>query len=65
MKGEIEMKSGEVEKEIEIEILEKDDSEEVDRDDLFAFRISEAEGGAKISKKDICYINIVSDKDII
>jgi hypothetical protein len=58
--------SGETSKEVEVKILDKEGADEdFDRDDVFAIRIFNPEGGVKISKKDICYVNIVSDKELL
>ncbi len=54
----------ELEQEIEIEIIEKEDSIGLERDEMFAVRLYDPEGGAKISKKDICFISIVGDNEI-
>ena len=32
---------------------------------MFAIKLSDPEGGAKLSKKDVCYINIVSDNELL
>ena len=45
-------------KEIRVPIISKDCTQ---RDDLFKVRIFEVEGGAKLSKKDSCLVEIVHD----
>ncbi len=64
-KGTIVLGHQELEQELEIEIVEKDDDGEIDRDDLFGIKLFEPEGGAKISKKDTCYVNIVGDSEVL
>ena len=56
---------GETEKEIEIEILPKETHEVEERADVFAVRIFDPEGGVKISKKDISFIEIVGDNELL
>ena len=56
---------GETEKEIEIEILPKETTEVEERADVFAVRIFDPEGGVKISKKDISFIEIVGDNELL
>jgi hypothetical protein len=51
----------ETEKEIKIEILEKENDDD-DRNDMFTVRIFEPEpDGCKITKKDRCFVDIVGD----
>ncbi len=45
-------------KEIRVAIIKK---EEAQRDDLFLVRLFNPEGGAKLSKKDCCTVEIVQD----
>jgi len=65
VKGTLVFQSGETEKVVEVQINEKEEDEEDGRDDLFAMRIFEPEGGAKVTKKDICYVNIVGDSELV
>jgi hypothetical protein len=61
IKGELSFNHGETEKVIEVEIMEKDNDVD-DRSDCFNIKLSGAHpSGAKISKKDTCYIEIVGD----
>lgn len=63
IKGDVVFAHGETERIIEVEILPKD-NDESDRDDVFDIKIFEPTGGAKISKRDICFINIVGNDEL-
>jgi len=66
VKGTLVFENGETSKEIQVNIHQRQVSEHDNyRDDLFGFKIYQPEGGARINKKDICYINIVGDHELI
>ena len=48
---------------IEIEILPREDLDNQDRDQVFSIKIFDPEGGAKISKKNVCTVEIVSNTE--
>ena len=58
VEGELEFGHNETVKEIKVEIISKDCTQ---RDDVFRVRIFDVEGGAKLSKKDGCIVEIVHD----
>ena len=57
--------SGEVEQTIEIELLHNKEADLDDRDDMFILKLSDPDCGAKISKKDVLYINLVGDNELM
>lgn len=63
--GVVEFGQGETEKEICIDILDKETSEEA-RFDVFAIKLFEPEGGALISsKRDQLFVEIVGDEEVV
>ena len=58
VEGILEFGHNETVKEIKVEIISKDCTQ---RDDVFRVRIFDVDGGAKLSKKDGCIVEIVHD----
>lgn len=65
--GEVIFKNNENEKDIEIEILPKEEEDQGDRDDVFTVQLLQPtpQSGAKLSKKSIIYIEIVGNNEIM
>ena len=60
--GTLDFIHGEIEKEIEVVILEREDVEK--RDEMFGVKIfNPLPEGVKISKKDTCFVEIVTDEE--
>ena len=56
--------NGEIEKEIEVKLIEQDD-EDPDRDDIFQIKLFDIEPeGAELTKKDKCILHIVGDNEL-
>ena len=59
--GELIFEHNETEKEIVVKILDKELAEGEERDEIFGLKLFDPKGGVKISKRDVCHIELVKD----